>query len=388
MRITAAASTDEDSIAAAKSVSHQALDNLQGEAVDLVFCFVSPHHLSQLDAALDAVRSTLSPAHFVGCCANGILSGGVEYEDQPAISLWAAALPQADLSSFLIRPETTPEGVVLKGIARFPEGPSTLIILGDPFSFPTVQFIEAMATTFPETQILGGMASAGLFRGENRLFCGTDVSPQGAVAVNISGKVDVRPVVSQGCRPFGQPMVITQCTDNEIFELGGKPALERLAEEAQSLDSEDRAFLAQGLHIGRAVDASQVRGGHGDFLVRNVVRFDQHTGSISASERMRAGQTVRFHLQDPRAASEELCLLLDEVDQEPRATPAGSLLFTCNGRGRRMFSVEHHDVKVVSGQFGTLPLAGFFAAGELGPIGTKNFLHGFTAVLALFSPCS
>jgi small ligand-binding sensory domain FIST len=62
-----------------------------------------------------------------------------------------------------------------------------------------------------------------------------------------------------------------------------------------------------------------------------------------------------------------------------------ALLFTCNGRGSRLFGTPDHDVGVVEEVLGPIPLAGAFCAGELGPIGQQNHLHGFTASLAIFN---
>jgi small ligand-binding sensory domain FIST len=112
--------------------------------------------------------------------------------------------------------------------------------------------------------------------------------------------------------------------------------------------------------------------------------IDPNDGAIAVTDYIRQGQTVQFHIRDQQTADEELRQLLAEVKKSEAAAPAGGLLFTCNGRGTRLFSQRHHDAACVQAALGDIPLAGFFAQGELGPIGGKNFMHGFTASLALF----
>ncbi len=63
---------------------------------------------------------------------------------------------------------------------------------------------------------------------------------------------------------------------------------------------------------------------------------------------------------------------------------AAALVFTCNGRGTNLFTTPNHDAALVGQLLDTSAVAGMFCAGELGPVGGHNFLHGFTASVALF----
>jgi small ligand-binding sensory domain FIST len=110
-----------------------------------------------------------------------------------------------------------------------------------------------------------------------------------------------------------------------------------------------------------------------------VIGADPRTGAIADSDGVSVGETVRFHVRDADAADEDLHHMLGTVKDRP----AGALLFICNGRGSRTFSVPDHDAALVSKELGDVPLAGFFCAGEVGPVGGRNPLHGFTASLAL-----
>ena len=116
----------------------------------------------------------------------------------------------------------------------------------------------------------------------------------------------------------------------------------------------------------------------GDFLVRNVLGGDQDSGTVVVGDEVTVGQTVQFQVRDAAAADEDLRELLSGVDA------SAALVFTCNGRGQHLFGTPDHDAGVVDLLLGPLPTSGAFCAGEIGPVGGRNFLHGFTASIALF----
>ncbi|MGH2682223.1 MAG: FIST signal transduction protein, partial [Actinomycetota bacterium] len=233
----------------------------------------------------------------------------------------------------------------------------------------------------PGVTVIGGMASGGVETGESRLFLGDRVVSSGGVGARLPAAVEVRSLVSQGCRPVGSSYMVTKAQGNVIAELAGRPPLERIREVYVSLSAEEQSLMTEGLHIGRVIDEYRADFGPGDFLVRGVIGADQETGAIAVGDVVGVGETIQFHVRDAASADEELRKMLLAVGNRP---PAGALLFTCNGRGTRLFPVPHHDASLVSREFGDPPLAGFFCAGELGPVGGRNFLHGFTASLALF----
>jgi small ligand-binding sensory domain FIST len=227
------------------------------------------------------------------------------------------------------------------------------------------------------------MASGAETPGQNRLFLGSQALDSGAVAVVAHGALRLRSVVSQGCRPIGQPYVITQADRNLILQLGGMSALTRLREVFDSLPTHEQLLVQQGLHIGRVVSEYQERFEHGDFLIRNVIGIDQESGAVAVGDHVRTGQTVQFHIRDQKTADDDLRQLLAQVPRDAVSARA-ALLFTCNGRGSRLFDHAHHDAQAVRSSLGEIPLAGFFAQGELGPVAGQNFVHGFTASLALW----
>jgi small ligand-binding sensory domain FIST len=176
--------------------------------------------------------------------------------------------------------------------------------------------------------------------------------------------------------------VITQAEGNVVFELAGKPALERLRDEIAALPTDQQLLAAQGLLAGLVIDENKPDYGRGDFLIRGLLGADEETGALAVGEAARIGQTLRFHVRDAASAEADLRAALDESLAE--AKPAGALLFTCNGRGTRMFPTPDHDARLVAEALGAPALAGFFCGGEIGPVGGRSFLHGFTATMAVF----
>ena len=355
---------------------------------DLAFVFVSAAYGSSIRPALELLGDLVPARHVLGATAEGIVAGDREYESGPAVTVWLASLPGAWIEPLSLEYSQTPDGGMFAGwppgLSGDWPGNATLILVADPFSFPVDAFVRRLEEEHPGVPIVGGMASGGHEPGTNTLALGSRTYDSGGIGVVVGGNVHVRPVVSQGCRPVGRPMVITRAEENLIVELGGRPAFERLRETFQDLDAVDRELVRTSLHVGRAASEYRDTFGRGDFLVRNVLGADPDSGVIAVGDLVRLGQTVQFHVRDDRSADEDLREML--CGNRSSVQPAGALVFTCNGRGSRLFAQPSHDAKCLQSCLGPLPAAGFFAQGEIGPIGTRTFLHGFTASLALFEP--
>ena len=355
------------------------LEQLDGQGCDLVVCFASTHHVGAFEDIGPAVHNILEPRVLVGGTAVAVVGGSHEVEENPALALFAARLDDATLTPVTLRLQETPDGAALTGWPTFDRPPASLLLFADPFTFPVDAFLQRVNRDLPGLQIIGGLASAAASPGGNRLVLNDRVVDEGAVGVFVDGGIEVRTLVSQGCRPIGRPYVVTRAEQNLIEELAGKPAIERLQELAGDATEEERELLRHGLHMGLVVDEHKAEFGRGDFLVRNLLGADQSSGALAVGEQVAVGQTVQFHVRDAAAADEDLREMLSGVDAD------AALLFTCNGRGRHLFTVPDHDAGMVEKLLGPIPLAGAFCAGEIGPVGGRNFLHGFTASLALFA---
>lgn len=382
----AALSRSSNTMQAVEEVASEALAKL-GRQPTLALVFFSSEHLPAADQIAQELCQRLGTTQVFGCSGESIVGGAEEVEAAPAISLWIADLPRSQVHLMHLEFERTPEGGVIQGwpdelSAPWPKDTFALLV-GDPFSFPADLLIERMNEDRPGVPVVGGMASSGSIPGENRLILGTQTYAEGAIVAVVQGGVRLRTVVSQGCRPIGNPYVVTKAERNVIYDLGGKPALLRLKELFDMLPTREQLLVQRSLHVGRVVSEYQSHFEQGDFLVRNVVGTVPNMGGLAIGDYIRAGQTVRFHVRDQEAADAELRQLLAAIPTTPDFKPLAGLLFTCNGRGTRLFSQPNHDAQLVQKHLGSIPVAGFFAAGEIGPIGGQNFMHGFTASIAL-----
>jgi small ligand-binding sensory domain FIST len=384
LKVEAALTTNPDARSAAVEATTEAARRLGDREPDLAVVFASAHFGPRADAVLDAVYEAASPRALIGCVAEAVVGTGREVESQPAVSVWLANL-DAGVRTFHCGFDKRNGGGAFSGWP--PDEAAAYLLIADPFSFPADLLLKQLNERTPGSAlIVGGLASGGTAPGETRLFLDRNVVESGAVGVALTGNVEVVALVSQGCRPIGHPLTVTRADGNIILELGGQPPTQRIQELYASLPQHDRELMAQGLLVGRVIDEYKTDFERGDFLVRSVIGADPNSGAIAVGETVGVGETIQFHVRDEASADEDLRATLKVAqDRVGDRKIAGGLLFTCNGRGSRMFSTPDHDASLLASELDAAPIAGFFCAGEVGPVGSKTFLHGFTASMALFS---
>ncbi len=383
VRIGSGFSPVEDPRVAAIEAGTDARAALGGAAADLAFVFFSGEHVRSAEAILEGVHEALAPGVVAGCGAGGVLGAGQECENGSGVAVWAASLSGGSARAFHAATLSTPDGATVTGLPDI-AGASAVVLLADPYTFPVDRALAALGRAAPRTPVLGGIASARTPEGEAALLLGDRHIGEGAVGVVLEG-VEVLPCVSQGAAPIGPEMTVTAVDRNVVRELAGRPALEVLREAIEGLDPHERALVSGGLLLGTVIDGSGPDYGHGDFLVRGIVGVDPDAGTIAVGATVRAGQVVRLHARDRDSADRDLRQGLALRRAALGGSPAGALLFTCNGRGEALFGDEGHDVRAVEDELGGAAVAGFFAAGEIGPVGGENFVHGFTATVAVFA---
>ena len=350
--------------------------DMVGLRPDVAMLFVTAPHSRAMGDLVDVVRAALGPRVLVGATAVSVIGGNEEIEETAAVSLWAGhvgAVRPVRLDAF-----ADADGSTITGLpSDVGDRPRTLVLVADPYTFPTDAFVRQVSDEAPGLTVIGGLASAARGLGENRLALDGLLLDDGAVGFLIDD-APTRVVVSQGCRPIGEPFIVTRADRNFIEELGGRPALDRLRALIDQATPADRALLARGLHAGIVIDEHKAEFGRGDFLVRNVLGANHDRGAVAVGDIIAPGTTVQFQVRDARTADEDLRALLD-------APPAvAALVFTCNGRGSHLFGEPDHDAALVSEAVRGGAVAGMFCAGEIGPVGGRNFLHGFTASVLLF----
>ncbi|MFO0014440.1 MAG: FIST C-terminal domain-containing protein [Planctomycetota bacterium] len=370
----------------------EARDTLDGDP-QLLFVFVSGTEGDErAGAVLESIRRTCPGASVFGGVADSLIGRGRETESRISASVLMIRGLSEMPRGFHMECEPTPDGWSVFGIDddvhRSAKACGGLLTIGCPKTFSAEMLYDSLEDMAPAEQssplVFGGNLSHSPWSDPATLFLNDRTFHHGGIALVMPPEVRWSTVVSQGCRPIGEPMVITEMDGNSILALGGKPALDRLRQTFQQLPTHEQAMAMKLLLIGQAISEYSQSFSHGEFLIRNITSIDQETKSISVAGRFQVGQTVRFHLRDADAADADLKQLMALAVKSGIAPKAG-LLFSCNGRGQNMFPIASHDASVLDHYFPNLPCAGFFAAGEFGPVDQHNLVHGFTAVAAFLS---
>ena len=363
-------------------------------AADLAVVFASSEYASDYAELPAMVAEMLGPqALLLGCTGGGIIGGGTEIEQEPAVSVTAASLPGVNIKPIRLEGDALPDMDAPpdrwhEALGVDPSDEPQFVLLADPMSFPAQNLLLGMDYAFPSAAKIGGLASAGQGARQNGLFLGRDYHDSGAVGVALSGNIIVETVVAQGCRPIGAPMRITKSDRNFLVELDGQQPFDVLRSIFQDAGQRDRELMQNSLFLGVVMDALIDEPQQGDFLIRNVMGMDQRSGVLAIGEMLKEGQLVQFHLRDAETSADDLTAVLERYAIDNRENPAhGALLFSCLGRGKYLYGKSNHDTEVFQEKVGaTVPLGGFFCNGEIGPVSGTTFLHGYTSSFGIFRP--
>jgi small ligand-binding sensory domain FIST len=373
---------DADLVRAAEAAAVAARTPLGGLNPDLACVFVCGGDPEQVAAALERASCVLRARTVIGCSAAGVIGGSQGIEATSSVSVWAAVLPGVRIRAFHLEVIRTPQGMAILGLPEGEDADQVAVVLADPYSFPADGFVE-QANDALQLPLVGGMATGTQGPGSTRLLLDNRVVDRGAVGVVLGGPVGAYAMVSQGCRPVGPAMTVTASKDNLLLELAGVPAISKLEQVISSLSPEDQALASGGLQVGIAMDEYAEEHERGDFLVRGILGLDRARGAIAIGDVVPIGRTVRFQVRDAASADDDLRAMLLRLRSEFAAVE-GALLISCNGRGTNLFTSADHDVLAMRQGLSTSGVAGFFAAGEIGPVAGRNHLHGFSAAVLVF----
>lgn len=376
---------------ALESIFFQIGESMTHVPVDLAVVFTTGHYADDCIEISRRINARFSPGCLVGCTAGGVVGSDQEYEDQAAISLLVGSLPECRVHAFHLTQQNLSgigdPAIASKVLGASPEEIPSFVLLPDPFSFQTTQLLDALDALYPTSPKVGGIASAGFQPGVNRLYLNEDTHLDGLVGFSLVGSHEILPVVSQGCRPIGFPLMITGVERNVIKTLGNRPAFESLQDIVSDLSEEDQRLASTALLVGLVIDEYKTEFERGDFLIRNLIGGDPERGFLVINDHVSAGQTLQFQVRDADTAEEDLSMLLQQtLGTLGSREPLAALVFNCNGRGLRLFPERNHDIDLVQAAADGIPAAGFFCAGEIGPVGGKTFIHGFTSSIGLFVP--
>jgi small ligand-binding sensory domain FIST len=414
MKWTTAISTRASLEAAVNEVVDKAQTAL-GQTANLAFVFISDDFASEYSRLMPLLHERLGTLPILGCGGGGIIGQTAsgrpqEIEDEPAISLTLAALPDVKIHPFYLRPETLPDldsspDVWVDALGVDPAEHPHFILLGDSMSAQINDLLQGLDYAYPQSVKVGGLTAGVSALGGTGLFCHGRLMREGTVGVALSGNISVETIVAQGCRPVGSLLRVAESDRHVLLQVEAhsdgdrwetatvdtkvQTALEALHRALDTLDEKDRSKAQNALSIGIVRDAFKPAIGTGDFLIRNLIGVDPRIGAIAIGDRLRPGQRIQFHLRDAETSAEELeMLLLDYQQQQPEnaVPPSGALLFNCLGRGERFYGQPNFDTQLFRQYVGKTPIGGFFCQGEIGQISNTTFLHGYTAVFALFRP--
>ena len=338
MKFASALSTKTDLLDLVQDLTGQIRSQLGPEKIDLALLFVHPQLLGGDSDWLESVRLGIGARHLVGCTGGGIIGDRLECEEEPAVSLLAAHLPAVEIVPFHItqaelEEATGPAYWHFQLETTTATEPKFLVFL-EPFSIQATELVAGLAEAYPGAPILGGLASGGRQAGECQLFLGDKILDNGAVGVALSGDLELRTVVSQGCRPIGEPFTITRADQNIIFELGGRPPLTVVEEMLEQLPVDDQKLAQNTMCLGRVINEYQADFGQGDFLVRNLIGHDPQSGAMAIGDLVRTGQTVQFQVRDGTTAAEDLQTLLQRASNCIRTLRAEKALLPGRARMR------------------------------------------------------
>ena len=376
-----------DTVEKNRIVDQLLMDGVSGD-FDLGILFVTP---SAPYNALDIYKEIgrrVGIRNFLCCTCAGTIGNQHEIEGRPSASLMLARLPDVKIKPFYIEQNQLDQFKTAEELYEFfeiyPNEKPNFFVLPDPFLIDSNQFLQIVNQAYPQCSVFGGLASAGTQEKENTIIVNNSVYDEGLAGIVLTGNIAVEMVVSQGCRPIGKTYIVTKAEGNILYELAGRTFYDVIKEVLEHASARDRSLAQEAIFVGIAMNEYNHKFKRGDFLIRGVMAIDPESGGGAVADYVHVGQTVQFHLRDAQTAQEDLHELLshhrDHFDNERLK---GALVFSCNGRGENLFRIKDHDIKIIQQSLGPVPAVGFFCAGEIGPVGGVNFLHGFTSSMAL-----
>ena len=373
---------------------HKILTDLSKEVSgqwDIGFLFISGFNEESTKLIADHVRDTLAPDALIGCAGYGVIGSGKEVEDSASVSLLLGRLPGVRCMPFYLDQSlyenltSAEEWYDLMDV--YPNEKPKFVVFTESTNTAMNTFLEGINMSYPNSPVVGALTGVDNNPRQNLFIYNQKYYAQGLLGVCLMGNIHVETIVSQGCRPVGDTYIVTQAEDNVIYELAGRPFYEVLEDVINDATERDQKLAQDAIFVGIAMNEYKHRMKQGDFIIRLLMAIDDESGAGIITDSIQVGQTVRFHVRDPVSADLDLKAMLREHKNElVRLAPKGGLIFSCSARGQELFGTQNHDTGLLNEYLGNIPVAGFFSAGELGPVYGKNYLHGVSSCIALFYP--
>ena len=339
----------------------------------LGFIYANDTLSNDLEHIVGRLKQETGVEHWVGTLGIGLCSTGVEYYDEAALVVMLADIEAKNFA--IIGSNELEEEKLLEQVSSYckEELPHVGIIHGDPTNPATPNLIEKISETVPAAYLVGGLTSS---NSQNYQVAEQIVS--GSVSgIFFSPKVNTIVGHTQGCTPLDQHHVITKAERNLLIELDHRPALDVLREDIGEVLAKDLYKISGYIFAGLPIEFSDT----GDYLVRNIVGFDESEKIIAVGDYLYEGSKFMFCRRDGNSARQDMQRMLSTMKSRMNASPRGGVYYTCLGRGRYQFGENSEELKMIQEELGDFPLVGFFANGEI----FHNRLYGYTGVLTLFT---
>ena len=366
--------------------------SLDAPEVSLGLVFVTPPYFKHAEQILEIIRVHGRVPLLAGCSSASLVANDKEIEDSPGIVVALHYLPGAELTAVRFQQdqvdaayETEEDDYWYQQTGITKDQTNGWLAYADPFHLDAENWLYQWNDAYAPKPIIGGLSSGVYDDQVTQVYLNGDIFEEGGVAISVGGDVMLESIISQGCTPIGETWTITRAESNIIQEIGNRPAYEVLVDTFNDLSPRAQKKAERNLFVGLVIDEYLEDFHRGDFLIRNLMGADPVEGALVVGAFPRLGQTMQFQRRDADAATEDMTDLLNAARQRLEGREVyGGVLHCCNGRGKHLFGTPSHDALTIQRALGPLPLSGFFCNGEIGPVGNRSFLHGYTASLALF----
>ena len=332
---------------------------------------------AELPAILRRLCAATPDTHWCGALGPGVIAGGCEYYEEPALSLMLCPLPREQLAPL---PQLLPgqEGglsALRRWHARQPGGMA--LVHGDARDAQTPALLEALAAELPQVVINGALAGA---QAQQPLISG---GPRDGGIGGALFRADAALLydLSQGCARIGPIHEITRARHNLAIELDGRPALEVMLEDIGEVLARDLRRIAGYIFAGLPIDDEGGGKRDGDYLVRNLMGIDQQQQVLAVGESLQRHRRLMFCRRDGNSAREDLHAMCLRLRQRLAGRSIrGGVYISCIGRGRHQFGPNSAELSIIRATLGDFPLTGLFANGEI----YRGRLYAYTGTLTLF----
>lgn len=381
-------STAADPAAAADEAVSQALAQAGLWIADGAICFIGSSHAASYRLMLRTIAERAQTPQVAGCSASGVIAGGREIEGgAAAVSVLVVGGGITAQRIFVpgLKGRAEEAAAEVAAAARPALGKTNLLCLfPDSYNLEPEPFLTALERDLPGVVIVGGGATEDGRSGETFALCGDAVSSNAVSGMLLAGEFEITAAASFGCRLIGKPRRVTAARHNVLIELDGRPALEVLKETIGPL-ADDLRRTAAIVYLAMTFDRTAERLEHGQYLIRNMIGFDEAKGLIATVYKPQVGDLTSFALRDEEGARANLNLTLEQMERNLRNPPAFGLYFDCVSRGSNLYSIADHDSAYINRCFPGLPVAGFFTGFEIGPLAAATRLLQYSGVLTLVS---